>query len=78
MVDNIPGPPWACALNKTLDASLYSYLVLKVHIPSVMKQLDSKCLRKTLQPHKLQLRYDGPCSFECVASSRGKFNSTHY
>ena len=63
MVDNIPGPPWACALNKALDASLYSYLVSKVHIPSVMKQLDSKCFRKALKPHKLQLRYDGPCPF---------------
>ena len=36
-VDNTPGPLRTCALNEALDACLYSYMVLKVHTPSVIK-----------------------------------------
>ena len=42
-MDKTPGPLRACAPIKALDASMYSFVVSKVHTPSVAKQSDSKC-----------------------------------
>ena len=45
-MDKTAGPLHACAPNEALDASMYSFVVSKVHTPSVAKQLDSKCFRE--------------------------------
>ena len=72
--DNIPGLLCACALNETLDTSLFLYVISKAHTPSVMKQPDLKYFREALiVPFHLTC-----CSFvmtafvhfECMASSR--------
>ena len=68
----------ACAPIEALDVSMYSFVVSKVHTPSVAKQRDSKCFRET----PVASFHLTSCSFimmalvhfQCTASSRG--NST--
>ena len=72
MMDNTPGLLHACALNKAVDASLYSYVISKVFTlyviskvftPSIIKESDSKCFREAPIDLTLQICYDGSCSF---------------
>ena len=42
------GPLRACAPIEALDGSMYSFVVSKVHTPSVAKLPDSKCFREAL------------------------------
>ena len=45
-MDKNPVPFCACAPIEALDPSMYSFVVLKVHTPSVAKQRDSKYFRE--------------------------------
>ena len=45
-MDKTHSPLRACAPIEALDASMYSFVVSKVHTPSVTKQPDSKCFRE--------------------------------
>ena len=73
-----PIPLHACAPIEALDASMYSFVVSKVHTPSVVKQRDSKWFRET----PVASFHLTSCSFvmmslvhfQCMASSHG--NST--
>ena len=77
-MDKTHGPLRACAPIKALDASMYSFVVSKVHTPSVAKQPDSKCFREA----PVASFHLTSCSFvlmalvhfQFMASSRG--NST--
>ena len=77
-MDKTPVPLRACAPIEALDASMYSFVVSKVHAPSVAKQHDSKCFREA----PVASFHLTSCSFviialvhfQCMASSRG--NST--
>ena len=77
-MDKTPSPLRACAPNEALDASMYSFVVWKVHTPSIAKQPYSKCFRKA----PVAFFHLPSCSFvmmalvhfQCTASSHG--NST--
>ena len=77
-MDKTHGPLRACAPIEALDASMYSFVVSKVHTPSVAKQPDSKCFREA----PVASFHLTSCSFvlmslvhfQCTTSSRG--NST--
>ena len=77
-MDKTPIPLRACTPIEALDASMYSFVVLKVHTPSVAKQRDSKCFREA----PVASFHLTSCSFvmmalvhfQCTASSHG--NST--
>ena len=73
-----PIPLCACAPIEALDTSMYSFVVSKVHTPSVAKQRDLKCFREA----PVASFHLTSCSFvmmalvhfQCTASSCG--NST--
>ena len=46
-MDKTPVPLYACAPIEAFDASMYSFVVLKVHTPSVTKQRDLKCFKES-------------------------------
>ena len=79
-MDKTPVPLCAYAPIEALDASMYSFVVSKVHTPSVAKLPDSKCFREA----PVASFHLTSCSFvkmalvhfQCMASSRG--NSTLY
>ena len=77
-MDKTPVPLRACAPIEALNASMYSFVVSKVHTLSVAKQRDSKCFREA----PIASFHLTSCSFvmmalvhfQCTASSHG--NST--
>ena len=77
-MDKTPIPLRAYAPMEALDASMYSFVISKVHTPSVAKQRDSKCFREA----PVASFHLTSCSFvmmalvhfQCKALSRG--NST--
>ena len=79
-MDKTPVPLHAYAPIEALDASMYSFVVSKVHTLSVAKLPDSKCFREA----PVASFHLTSCSFvkmalvhfQCMASSRG--NSTLY
>ena len=79
-MDKTHGSLRACAPIEALDASMYLFVVSKVHAPSGAKQPDSKCFRVLVAP--IASFHLTSCSFvlmalvhfQCTASSRG--NST--
>ena len=72
------GPFRACAPIEALDGSMYSFVVSKVHTPSVAKLPDSKCFREApvASFHLTSCSFvkTALVHFQCMASSRG--NST--
>ena len=77
-MDKTLDPLRACAPIEALDASMYSFVVSKVHTPSVAKQSDSKCFREAPVASFHLTSYSfimmALVHFQCTASSRG--NST--
>ena len=73
-MDKTPGPLRACAPIEALDASMYSFVVSKVHTPSVAKQPDSKCFREAPVASFHLTVMMALVYFQCTASSCG--NST--
>ena len=79
-MDKTPVPLRACAPIEALDASMYSFVVSKVHTPSVAKLPDSKCFREapvaSFHLTSCSFAKTALVHFQCMASSRG--NSTLY
>ena len=79
-MDKTPVPLRAYAPIEALDASMYSFVVSKVHTPSVAKLPDSKCFREApvASFHLTSCSFvkTALVHFQCMASSRG--NSTLY
>ena len=77
-MDKTPVPLRACAPIEALDASMYSFVVSKVHTPSVAKLPDSKCFREApvASFHLTSCSFvkTALVHFQCMASSHG--NST--
>ena len=77
-MDKTHGLLRACAPIEALDASMYSFVVSKVHTPSVAKLPDSKCFREApvASFHLTSCSFvkTALVHFQCTASSRG--NST--
>ena len=77
-MDKTPVPLRAYASIEALDASMYSFVVSKVHTPSVAKQHDSKCFREapvaSFHLTSCSFIMKALVHFQCTASSRG--NST--
>ena len=77
-MDKTPIPIRACAPIEASDASMYSFVVSKVHTPSDAKQCDSKCFREApvASFHLTSCRFVmmALVHFQCTASSHG--NST--
>ena len=77
-MDKTPVLLHACAPIEALDASMHSFVVSKMHTPSIAKQRDSKCFREA----PVASFHLTSCSFvmmalvhfRCMALSRG--NST--
>ena len=79
-MDKTPVPLCACAPIEALDASMYSFVVSKVHTPSVAKLPDSKCFREAPDAsfHLTSCSFvkTALVHFQCMASSRGIQPST--
>ena len=84
-VDKTPFPLRVCAPIEALDTSMHSFVVSKVHTPSVAKQRDSKCFREA--PVALFHLTIASCSFvmmalvhfQCTASASLVWRrQTHY
>ena len=77
-MDKTPIPLRAGVPIEVLDASMYSFVVSKVHTPSVAKQRDSKCFREapvaSFHLTSCSFVMMAPVHFQCAASSHG--NST--
>ena len=77
-MDKTPVPLRAGVPIEALDASMYSFVVSKVHTPSVAKQHDSKCFREapvaSFHLTSCSFVMMAPVHFQCAASSHG--NST--